>query len=201
MLKIGLTGGIGSGKSMVADYLAQLGAAVIDTDVISHELTAVGGAAMPDIEQAFGSIVIANDGSLNRDVMRDMVFKQLDIRKQLEEILHPLIFHETLRQAMQSQGDYLLLVVPLLIESGRWHDRVDKICVVDCEPETQIQRVIKRNNLSVDAVQRIISAQATRSQRLNEADYVVLNGHRTTLENLKQQCLELHQDLCSLLDD
>lgn len=201
MLKIGLTGGIGSGKSMVADYLLQLGAAVIDTDVISHELTTAGGAAMPDIELAFGSIVIATDGALNRDVMRDMAFRQPQIRKQLEEILHPLIFHETLRQAMQAQGDYLLLVVPLLIESGRWHDRVDKICVVDCEPETQIQRVKKRNNLSVDAVQRIISAQATRSQRLNEADYVVLNGHRTTLENLKQQCLELHQNLCGLLDD
>lgn len=201
MLKIGLTGGIGSGKSMVADYLSELGAAVVDTDVISHELTAAGGAAMSDIELAFGTDVISEDGSLNRDVMRKMAFEQPHIRKQLEEIIHPLIFHETLRQAMQAQGDYLLLVVPLLVESGRWQDRVDKICVVDCEPETQIQRVIKRNNLSVDAVQRIISAQATRSQRLNKADYVVSNGHRTTLENLKQQCLELHQDLCSLLND
>lgn len=201
MLKIGLTGGIGSGKSMVADYLSELGAAVVDTDVISHELTAAGGAAMSDIELAFGPDVISKDGSLNRDVMRKMAFEQPHIRKQLEEIIHPLIFHETLRQAMQAQGDYLLLVVPLLVESGRWQDRVDKICVVDCEPETQIQRVIKRNNLSVDAVQSIISAQATRSQRLNKADYVVSNGHRTTLENLKQQCLELHQDLCSLLND
>lgn len=201
MLKIGLTGGIGSGKTMVADYLAELGASVVDTDVISHELTSPGGAAMADIEQAFGPTVIADNGSLNRDVMRDMVFKQPDIRKNLEEILHPLIFHETLRQAMQCQGDYLLLVVPLLIESGRWQDRVDKICVVDCEPETQIQRVTKRNNLSVDAVERIMSAQATRNQRLNQADYVVLNGHKTTLENLKQQCLDLHQHLCNLLDD
>ena len=201
MLKIGLTGGIGSGKTMVADYLADLGAAIIDTDVISHELTAAGGAAMADIELAFGSAVIAENGSLNRGLMREMVFNQPNIREQLQEILHPLIFHETLRQAMTCQGDYLLLVVPLLIESGRWQDRVDKICVVDCEPETQIQRVIKRNNLSVEQVQRIMSAQATRNQRLEHADYVVLNGHKTTLDNLKQQCLELHQHLCELLDD
>lgn len=198
MVKIGLTGGIGSGKSLVADFFAEWGAAVIDTDLIAHELTQPGGAAMPPIRQAFGPGVIAPDGALDRAAMRELVFADPAQRTRLEAIIHPLIAAETERQAATAVGCYQVFVVPLLVESGRWRDKVDRICVVDCEPETQIARVKSRSGLTSEVIGRIMSAQATRAARLAVADDVVDNGASVTFSQLKQRALELHNSWCGL---
>ncbi len=198
MVKIGLTGGIGSGKSLVADFFAEWGAAVIDTDQIAHELTQSGGAAMPPIRQAFGPDVISPDGALDRAAMRELVFADPLQRTRLEAIIHPLIASETERQAASAVGCYQVFVVPLLVESGRWRDKVDRICVVDCEPETQIARVKSRSGLTSEVIGRIMSAQATRAARLAVADDVVDNGASVTFSQLKQRALELHNSWCGL---
>lgn len=196
MLKIGLTGGIGSGKSRVADFLSEFGASVIDTDVLAHELTARDGAAIDPIRAQFGSAVIDADGALDRAAMRDLVFADPLARQRLEAILHPLIFSLASQRAESAQGCYLVFVVPLLVESGRWGDRVDRICVVDCDPETQVQRVQSRSGLTSDAIARIMSVQASRAQRLDAADDVICNDAHTTLSMLRQQALDLHAVWC-----
>ncbi len=193
MLKIGLTGGIGSGKSQVADFLQSWGAAVVDTDLIAHQLTMPGGLAIPAIIQFFGKAYIQPDGAMNRAMMRDTVFKDAQARKQLEAILHPLITDVTNHQIESAQGCYLVIVVPLLIESGRWRDRVDRICVVDCDPQTQIQRVQQRSGLSVEAVEKIMAAQATREQRLSHADDVIMNDLHTSLDELARRSQRMHE--------
>lgn len=198
MYEIGLTGGIGSGKSKVADLLQQWGAAVIDTDAIAHELTAPGGAAIEPIRQAFGDQVIAPDGSLNRAAMREQVFANPDARRRLEAILHPMIGSVTRQRAQQAQGCYLVYVVPLLVESGSWRNRVQRVCVVDCDPETQIQRVQARSGLTREAVQRIMQAQASREQRLQAATDIIVNDGATSLNDLVQRTQYLHQQWCKL---
>lgn len=196
MFQVGLTGGIGSGKSKVADLLAQWGAAVVDTDAIAHELTAPGGQAMEPIRQAFGDQVVAPDGSLNRAVMREQVFANPQARKTLEAILHPMIGSVTRQRAQQAQGCYLVYVVPLLVESGNWRDRLDRICVVDCDPETQIQRVQARSGLTREAVERIMKAQASRQTRLQAATDVIVNDGSTSLDLLVQRTQAMHQAWC-----
>jgi len=172
---VGLTGGIGSGKSTVADLFAALGAGIVDTDVIAHRLTGPDGAAMPAIRARFGDAVIAPDGRLDRQAMRDRAFADPDARKALEAILHPLIRQEADRQVVASEAPYVMLVVPLLVESGSYRQRVDRVLVVDCAPETQVQRTMARSGLTRDAVLRILAAQATREARLAAADDVVDN--------------------------
>lgn len=196
LYKIGLTGGIGSGKSRVADLLEDWGATVIDTDAIAHELTAAGGAAMPAIEQAFGPTVIAQDGSLDRAAMRQHAFTDPKARKQLEGILHPMIAEVTKRRASEASGYYLVFVVPLLIESGRWKARVDRVCVVDADPATQIARVQARSGLTVEGIERIMAVQASRQERLAQADDVICNDGNTTLAELEQRTRQLHQKWC-----
>ncbi|MGE8588400.1 MAG: dephospho-CoA kinase [Alcaligenes sp.] len=193
MLTIGLTGGIGSGKSKVADFFAAWGAAVIDTDVIAHQLTAPGGQAIEPIRQAFGQEFIAADGSMDRDRMRARVFQDPPARRRLEGIIHPLISAVTKAQTLTAQGCYLVVVVPLLVESGRWRERVDRICVVDCDPATQVRRVQQRSGLSIATIERIMAAQATREQRLALADDVVLNDGETTLPLLEQRARAVHE--------
>ncbi len=193
MFKIGLTGGIGSGKSRVADFFQEWGAAVIDTDVIAHELTMPGGAAMGAIREQFGLTMIAADGSLNRQAMRERVFADPAARERLEAIVHPLISRVTEQRASTAQGCYLVFVVPLLVESGRWRDRVDRICVVDCDPQTQIARVQARSGLTPEAIGRIMMAQASREARLAVADDVVLNDAQTTLDELALRARNLHE--------
>lgn len=197
MYKIGLTGGIGSGKSRVADFFQEWGAAVIDTDQIAHELTAAGGAAIAAIRERFGPGVIAPDGSLNRRSMRDLVFSDPAARGRLEAIIHPMIGVVTQERAYQAQGCYLVFVVPLLVESGRWRDRVDRICVVDCDPATQVARVQARSGLTPEAIARIMSVQASRKDRLALADDVVLNDAHTTLAQLEQRACVVHKRWCS----
>jgi dephospho-CoA kinase len=182
-LSIGLTGGIGSGKSFVADLFALQGASIVDTDVIAHQLTAPGGRAMPAIRDAFGADFINADGSLNRAAMRARVFTDGDAKRRLEAILHPLIGADTDAAAQRADGDYVIFVVPLLVESGRWVDRVDRVLVVDCPEALQIARVMQRSQLPAAQVEAIMASQASREQRLAVADDVIVNdGERAAVE-------------------
>ncbi|VFR41833.1 Dephospho-CoA kinase [plant metagenome] len=192
-LAIGLTGGIGSGKTRVADLLAQWGASVIDTDLIAHALTGPGGEAMPALRDAFGPDIVAADGAMDRAAMRERVFADPGARQRLEAVLHPLIGARAAAEGAQAQGDYVVYVVPLLVESGRWRERVARICVVDCEPETQVARVRTRSRLTIDTIRRIMAAQATREARLAAADDVIVNVAATTPQELASRTLELHE--------
>lgn len=193
MIKIGLTGGIGSGKSYVAELCEQWGAAVVDTDVIAHELTQPGGAAIAAIFEQFGPEYIDESGAMCRDRMRELVFADPSQRERLQKILHPLIRELTFREVTQAQGCYVLVVVPLLVESGGWITHLDAVCVVDCDEATQIERVVQRNSLTPVQIRRIMEAQATREQRLAVADYVILNDANTSLAELEAQTKKLHQ--------
>ena len=176
---VGMTGGIGSGKSTVADRFAALGATLVDTDLIAHQLTGPQGAAMPSLVLAFGPSVVAADGRLDRAVMRERAFSDPTARKQLEGILHPLIRAATERQTTQAAGPYVILVVPLLVESGKagnWKGRVDRVLVVDCPEAIQIDRVMQRSGLTREQVQAIMATQASRSARLAVADDVIDNS-------------------------
>ena len=201
MLKIGLTGGIGSGKSKVADLLAEWGAPIIDTDVIAHQLTGPNGGAMVDIKQAFGDAVVAVDGSLDRAAMRVLAFQDPQARTRLEGILHPMIGRQVIEQAQALNEPYAVFVVPLLVEAGqRWLDRVDRVCVVDCDPATQVARVQARSGLTPEVIGRIMSVQASRQARLAVADDVVDNDAHVTLDALRTQVLALHEKWLSLAD-
>ena len=174
--RVGLTGGIGSGKSTVCRILRDLGAWVVDTDAIAHRLTAPGGRALPAIAAQFGAEVIADNGAMDRTRMRERVFADPAQRRALEAILHPMIGEDTRAEAAAApQGAIVVFDVPLLVESGRWRAQVDRILVVDCPVETQIARVMQRNGWTADAVQRIIDQQASRAQRLAVADDVIVN--------------------------
>ena len=190
-LVIGLTGGIGSGKSTVADRLASLGAAVVDTDVIAHELTAAHGAAMSQIAAAFGASVVRDDGALDRVAMRRLVFSDPTQKARLEAILHPLIRSESETRCQAAAAPYVLLVVPLLVESATYRQRVDRILVVDCDEATQLSRVIARSGLSVAEAQAIMATQASRAERLAVADDVLFNGGGR--DDLNAQVVALHQ--------
>ena len=191
---VGLTGGIGSGKSAVADLFAARGIAVIDTDAIAHALTKANGSAMPAIRDEFGNQVAAVDGALDRAAMRAKVFADPLARKRLEAILHPLIRQESDRQLLASATPYAILMVPLLIEAGDYRKRVNRIAVVDCAETTQIDRVMQRNGLARSEVERMLAAQASRADRLAAADDVIdNNGDRAALlpqiERLHRQYL------------
>ncbi len=188
---IGLTGGIGSGKSTVADLFAARGVTLVDADAIAHVLTGPGGAAMPALRERFGERVVRPDGGLDRDAMRELAFGDPGQRHVLEGILHPMIRDESRRQVEQAAGAYTMLVVPLLIESGNWRTRVERVLVVDCPVEVQIERVMRRNGLSRERVATIIAAQASREQRLAAADEVVDNGGSP--ETLADQVDALHE--------
>ena len=175
-LIIGLTGGIGSGKSTVADRFAALGATLVDTDLIAHGLTGPDGAAMPAIRAAFGAAVIADDGRLDRAAMRALAFSDPAARKRLEAILHPMIREQSQREIEAATGCYVMLVVPLLVESGTWRERAHRLLVVDCPVEVQIERVMRRSQLAREQVLAILAAQATREARLAVADDRIDNG-------------------------
>ena len=172
---VGLTGGIGSGKSAAADLFAAHGAAVIDTDAIAHAMTAAGGMAMPAIRAEFGDAVVAADGALDRAAMRAIAFADPAARKRLEAILHPLIRAESERRIAAAAAHYVILMVPLLVESGSYRERVNRVAVVDCREETQIARVMSRNGLARPEIERILAAQATRAERLAAADDIIDN--------------------------
>ena len=188
---IGLTGGIGSGKSTVADLFAAQGVAVVDTDLIAHDLTGPAGAAMPEILAAFGDSVRQPNGGLDRVAMRRQVFADPQVRQQLEGILHPRIRSEAERRCRLATTPYVLLVVPLLIESGAYRDRVRRVLVVDCDEATQVARVVARSGLSPDEVRRIIATQLARAERLAVADDVIVN--MAGVAALEPQVLAMHE--------
>ena len=178
MLRVGVTGGIGSGKSTVSAMLASAGAELIDADAISRRLTAAGGAAIAPIIQQFGQALVSSGGALNRDAMRELVFSNPDAKAQLENIIHPMVSKACAEQAKRAQAAGKVCVVfdvPLLVESGRWRQQLDMVLVVDCLEATQISRVMRRSSWTAEAVQKVIAAQASRAQRLAAADVVIYN--------------------------
>lgn len=195
---VGLTGGIGSGKTLVSTSLQSLGAAIVDTDLIAHALTAPGGAAMKPIAERFGADFVTADGALDRKKMRELAFTSAAAKRDLEGILHPLIRVATEAQAAQAtkSAPYVVLVIPLLIEAGNWEKRVDRVLVVDCSSTTQIERVRRRSGLDAEAVRKIIAQQATRQARLDAAHDVVVNEGDT--QALARRVVRLH-DLYSRL--
>lgn len=187
---VGLTGGIGSGKSLVADMFAARGASVVDTDQIAHSLTGPQGAAMPAILAAFGARMADSRGAMDRAQMRELVFRAPDAKRRLEAILHPMIRDATLAAAAAASGSYVILAIPLLVESGSWRQRVSRVLVVDCPEQVQVARVMARNGLAEAQVRAIMAAQAPRAVRLAAADDVIDNGG--PIEALAPQVDRLH---------
>lgn len=192
-LIVGLTGGIGSGKSQVSNRLAELGATVVDTDVIAHQLTGPEGAAMSSLIEAFGPDCANPDGSLNRDFMRSEMAGNPQKRERLERILHPLIRKETFHQVKQASSAYIVVVVPLLIEKGGWSDWMDEIVVVDCTRDKQIERVKERNKWPLEQIEQILNLQASRHERLEAASLVISNDEDKS--QLKVKTDDLHEIL------
>lgn len=182
--RIGLTGGIGSGKSTVAEMLVRRGAVLVDTDAIARALTAPGGAALPALASEFGPEILQPDGALDRDRMRALAFGDAGAKARLEAVLHPLIGAEAARQAAAADARCVVFDVPLLAESTHWRSRVDRVLVVDCDEAVQQARVIRRSGWSADAVQRVIAQQATRAQRRAIADAVIHNDDTMGLDAL-----------------
>ncbi|BEP67051.1 MULTISPECIES: dephospho-CoA kinase [unclassified Variovorax] len=180
--RIGLTGGIGSGKSTVASLLVAEGAVLVDTDAIARSIAQAGGIAMPTLEAAFGPSVIAPDGGLDRAAMRQLVFTDAGAKARLEAILHPLIGTETQRQATAAGDAVVVFDVPLLVESGRWRALVDRVLVVDAREDTQLQRVVARSGWEPEAVRAVIAQQAPRKARRAAADAVIYNESLTLAE-------------------
>jgi dephospho-CoA kinase len=196
--RVGLTGGIGSGKSTVADRFAELGAAIVDTDAIAHALTAPGGAAIDALRARFGDAYITPAGALDRGRMRELVFADDDAKRALETILHPLIraHAEGAAQRAAENAPYAMFVVPLLVESGNWKARVDRVLVVDCPVDVQIERVVRRSAIDAAGVRSIVAQQASREQRLAAADDVLYNG--AAPGELAARVARLHALYCRL---
>jgi dephospho-CoA kinase len=193
VLRLGLTGGIGSGKSTVATMLVGQGATLIDADAISRATTAPGGSAIVQIAAQFGLEVITPDGAMNRDFMRQRVFADPNVKLQLEAIIHPLVSSEAARQteaARQAGCALLVFDIPLLVESKRWRQQLDKVLVVDCEEATQISRVMQRSAWTQVMVENVMASQATRAQRLAAADLVIYNDG-LTLDELAVQVSQI----------
>ena len=197
---VGLTGGIGSGKSTVAGMFAAHGVRIIDTDLISHQLTQADGEAIPAIRDAFGAHLINPQGALDRSRMRDLVFADSTKKKHLEAILHPLIFAQTKRQATaRTAAPYTLIVVPLLFESGRYAGWLHRVVTVDCPEEAQITRTMQRSSLNEVAVRAIMAQQLSRSERLRLTDEVIRNDG--DLHDLQNQVDAMHHRLCALASE
>ena len=187
---VGLTGGIGSGKSAAAEEFARLGAAVVDADAIAHELTAAGGRAIPDIRRAFGEDAIGADGAMDRARMRARVFADAGERARLEALLHPMIRAESERRTAAAAAPYVIQVVPLLLESPEPRRRVARVLVVDCPEATQIERVRRRSGLDEAEVRRILAAQIARNARRAAADDIIDNSG--SIDALHKQVAALH---------
>ena len=187
---VGLTGGIGCGKSSTSQFFSDLGIDVIDTDVIARQLTQPNGSAISLIQNTFGSSVITADGALDRNKMRDLVFANSESRHKLEQILHPLILKAVIRRIKQSQAPYVIVVIPLLFETNDYNHLIQHILVIDCDEQQQLLRTMERSNLSEQKVRSIMATQVTRETRIQKADDVILNNQ--DIEYLKAQILLLH---------
>jgi len=189
MLKIGLTGGIGSGKTRVSDIFSELGLPVIDTDVVARQLTARDGAALPQIRAFWGESVMRPDGELDRDALRRRIFADPYERRQLEAILHPLIRRQVVAELASLNAPYVVVVIPLLVETVEYRELLDRVLVVDCPESLQVERVRARSGLSAEEVSAIISAQADRASRIAAADDVIVNDADS--RSLRDQVLSL----------
>jgi dephospho-CoA kinase len=195
-LVVGLTGGIGSGKSAAAEEFGKLGATIVDTDAIAHELTQPGGAAMPAIRRQFGEEYADARGAMDRAKMRALAFRDPSARRKLEALLHPLIRAESERRIAAATGAYVIHVVPLLVESRDYRQRVARVLVVDCPEQLQVARVRQRSSLPDDEIERIVGSQVSRAQRLAAADDVIDNSG--SLDALHKQVRELHAKYLAL---
>ncbi|MBA4143781.1 MAG: dephospho-CoA kinase [Nitrosospira sp.] len=195
-LIIGLTGGIGSGKTTVAKLFSALGAGVVDTDMIAHELTQLGGGAISAIREAFGERFISAGGSLNRREMRDVVFFDEESRRKLEMILHPLIRTEAARRAARVSAPYAMMVVPLLLETRGYCEVIQRVLVTDCSEHQQIARAAARPGMDERTVRAIMAAQVSREQRLLQADDVIVNN--AGMAQLEQRVNALHKQYLAL---
>jgi dephospho-CoA kinase len=195
-LVVGLTGGIGSGKSAAAEEFARLGATVVDTDLIAHELTAAGGKAIEPVRRRFGDAAIGAGGAMDRAWMRQRAFSDPEAKKALEAILHPMIREESRRRIGAATGAYVVHAVPLLVESGDFRQRVDRVLVIDVPEALQVARVRARSALAEDAIRAIMRAQASRAERLAAADDVLDNSG--TLDALRHGVRALHEKYLQL---
>ncbi len=175
MLKIGVTGGLGSGKTAVSQAFSRLDVPVIDTDEISRGLTAADGAALPMLREAFGDSIFNADGSLNRNALRALILNDRPAKSRLESILHPMILHEVTNRLARLNASYVIVVVPLLVESGSYLDMLDRVLVVDCSEETQIQRALARGGWGESEIRAMMARQVSRQVRLKLADDVINN--------------------------
>lgn len=196
-LIIGLTGGIGSGKTQASDHFAKLGVDVVDTDVIARQVVAKGSSGLAQIVEHFGEDVLSDDGSLNRSELRQRIFDNPEQRQWLNQLTHPLIRQQALQQCQQASSPYVVLVVPLLLE-GEMHQLVNRILVVDVDEQTQVERTCSRDNNGADLVKQIIAAQIDRDSRLARADDIIDNSG--TLLQLQQQVEQLHQRYLTLAE-
>jgi dephospho-CoA kinase len=194
--RLGLTGGIGSGKSTVSAFLQQMGATIIDADGISKATTAAGGSAIAALQTEFGASILTAEGALDRVKMRDLIFSDADAKSRLESIVHPLVGQAIAQESGQAEAGgarCIVFDIPLLVESQHWRTKLDRVIVVDCTEEAQIMRVVERNGLTEQEVRRILASQATRAQRRAAADFVLFNDG-IPLHNLKQQVREMGAD-------
>lgn len=192
LFRVGLTGGIGSGKTTAAKRFEEHGVTLINTDQISRRLTAAGGEAMSPIQQQFGDTFILPNGALNRSRMRAHIFSDEYAKQQLETILRPLILAICDDEARHASGLYIMFEVPLLVESGHWDTRVQRVLLIDCDEETQIARVMQRSNLTREQVQAIIARQTTRQARQKRAQDIIMNTVDTSLAQLYEKVDALH---------
>jgi len=190
--KIGLTGGIASGKTTVSECFEKIGAQVIDADVISHDVTKPDGAAFSQIISFFGSDILNEDGWIDRKKMRSMIFDDVSKKEMLEKIIHPKVKKEMLKAINQSNEHYLIISVPLLIETGM-NQMMDRTLLVDCSETTQIERLMKRDEITIDEAKSIMANQALRSDRQRFADDLIVNEKNVTLKELEKHVLELHK--------
>lgn len=190
MYVVGITGGIGSGKTTVSSLFADLGVTIIDADIASRTIVEPGQPALTEIQQCFGSEIINQDGSLNRAALRDIVFADPAQREKLEAITHPAIRRHMLAELNQCNDPYAILVLPLLIDTGQWEMMIDRVLVVDIDEHTQLERVMQRDGLSEQQVNQIFDAQISREERLSAADDIIINNHG--LEHLRQEVAHYH---------
>jgi dephospho-CoA kinase len=195
-LVVGLTGGIGSGKSAAADEFARLGATVVDTDAIAHELTGPGGAAIPEVKRLFGDALVDAAGAMDRKRMRELVFADAEKKRRLEALLHPMIRAESERRIAAAPGPYVVHVVPLLVESPGFRERYRRVLVVDCPEALQVARVRQRSGLAEDEIRRIIATQIQRESRLAAADDVIDNSG--SIAAMQQKVRQLHEKYLAL---
>ena len=198
-LIIGLTGGIGSGKTSATKFFTAEGVAVIDTDAIAHKFTEPHGIAIPSIQKSFGNDFITVDGELDRKRMRNLIFSDVDSKKQLEEILHPLIQTEVMSRIEIVSAPYIIIVVPLLLETGSYSEVVTRILVIDCNEEYQITRTVSRGELNEQEVRAIMATQISRRKRLNQANDVIVNN--ADMSNLQRKIKIQHNKYLSLLNE